>query len=120
VVVQADKRRLARIMSNLLDNAGRYGGGATAIILEMDDTLRVIVEDGGAGIPVGERLSVFDRFFRGSAGGRRTDDGGTGLGLSLVVEDLRLHNGSVWVEDRRDGRPGARFVLELPLPEVDA
>ena len=120
VVVQADKRRLARIMSNLLDNAGRYGGGATAIILEMDDTLRIIVEDGGAGIPVGERLSVFDRFFRGSTGGRRTDDGGTGLGLSLVVEDLRLHNGSVWVEDRRDGRPGARFVLELPLPEVDA
>jgi len=120
VVVQADKRRLARIMSNLLDNAERYGGGATGITLEMDDTLRIIVEDGGAGIPAGERSAVFERFFRGSAGGRRTDDGGTGLGLSLVVEDLRLHDGRVWVEDRPDGRPGARFVLELPLPEEDA
>jgi signal transduction histidine kinase len=120
VVVQADKRRLARIMSNLLDNAERYGGGATVITLEMDDTLRIIVEDGGAGIPAGERSAVFERFFRGSAGGRRTDDGGTGLGLSLVVEDLRLHDGRVWVEDRPDGRPGARFVLELPLPEEDA
>jgi signal transduction histidine kinase len=120
VVVQADKRRLARIMSNLLDNAGRYGGGATAITLELDDTLRIIVEDGGAGIPAGERSAVFERFFRGSAGGRRTDDGGTGLGLSLVAEDLRLHGGRVWVEDRPDGRRGARFVFELPLPEEDA
>ena len=120
VVVQADKRRLARIMSNLLDNAGRYGGGATAITLELDDTLRIIVEDGGAGIPAGERSAVFERFFRGSAGGRRTDDGGTGLGLSLVAEDLRLHDGRVWVEDRPDGRRGARFVFELPLPEEDA
>ena len=119
VVVQADKRRLARIMSNLLDNAGRYGGGATAITLELDDTLRIIVEDGGAGIPAGERSAVFERFFRGSAGGRRTDDGGTGLGLSLVAEDLRLHDGRVWVEDRPDGRRGARFVFELPLPEED-
>ena len=120
VVVQADKRRLARIMSNLLDNAGRYGGGATAITLELDDTLRIIVEDSGAGIPAGERSAVFERFFRGSAGGRRTDDGGTGLGLSLVAEDLRLHDGRVWVEDRPDGRRGARFVFELPLPEEDA
>jgi signal transduction histidine kinase len=120
VVVQADKRRLARIMSNLLDNAGRYGGGATAITLEIDDTLRISVEDDGAGIPIGERSAVFERFFRGSAGGRRTDDGGTGLGLSLVVEDLRLHDGRVWVEDRPDGRRGARFVLQLPLPEGDA
>ncbi|MBT4676229.1 MAG: HAMP domain-containing protein [Acidimicrobiaceae bacterium] len=120
VLLQADKRRLARIMSNLLDNAGRYGGGASAIILEMDNTLRIIVEDDGAGIPAAERSAVFERFFRGSAGGRRTGDGGTGLGLNLVVEDLRLHGGRVWVEDRPDGRPGARFVLELPLPEVDA
>ena len=120
VVLHADKRRLARIMSNLLDNAGRYGGGASAIILEMDNTLRIIVEDDGAGIPAAERSAVFERFFRGSAGGRRTGDGGTGLGLNLVVEDLRLHGGRVWVEDRPDGRPGARFVLELPLPEVDA
>ena len=41
--------------------------------------------------------------------------GGTGLGLSLVTEDLRLHQGRVWVEDRADGRSGARFVLELPF-----
>ena len=37
------------------------------------------------------------------------------MGLSLVTEDLRLHRGRVWVEDRVDGRSGARFVLELPL-----
>ena len=116
IVIVADKRRLARVMSNLLDNAERYGGGATAMALEHDESLRIIVEDEGAGVPVREREAIFERFSRGSAGGRRTDDGGTGLGLSLVVEDLRLHGGRVWVEDRPDGRPGARFVLELPLP----
>ena len=119
LVIVADKRRLARVMSNLLDNAQRYGGGSTAIGLEADEVIRIVVEDQGPGVPVDEREAIFDRFFRGSAGGRRGNDGGTGLGLSLVVEDLRLHGGRVWVEERADGRKGARFVLELPLPGAD-
>jgi len=126
LVIDADKRRLARVMANLLDNARRYGGGATAVILEHDETIRIAVEDEGPGVPKTERHEIFDRFSRGSTGGRRGDDGGgTGLGLSLVAEDLRLHRGRVWTEDRSDGREGARFVLELPLtltlgnPEVE-
>ena len=39
---------------------------------------------------------------------------GAGLGLALVDEHIRLHDGRVWVEDRTDGEPGARFVIELP------
>ena len=125
LVIDADKRRLARVMANLLDNARRYGGGATAVILEHDETIRIAVEDDGPGVPEAERHEIFDRFARGSTGGRRGADDGTGLGLSLVVEDLRLHQGRVWAEDRSDGRQGARFVLELPLaltiqdPEVE-
>ena len=125
LVIDADKRRLARVMANLLDNARRYGGGATAVILEHDETIRIAVEDDGPGVPEAERQEIFDRFARGSTGGRRGADDGTGLGLSLVVEDLRLHQGRAWAEDRSDGRRGARFVLELPLtlasqdPEVE-
>ena len=115
LVIDADKRRLARVMANLLDNARQYGGGVTAVILEHDETIRIAVEDEGPGVPETERHEIFDRFARGSTGGRRGDDGGTGLGLSLVAEDLRLHRGRVWAEDRSDGREGARFVLELPL-----
>jgi len=120
LVIVADKRRLARVMSNLLDNARRYGGGSTAIGLEADKVIRIVVEDEGPGVPADEREAIFDRFSRGSAGGRRGNDGGTGLGLSLVAEDLRLHGGRVWVEERADGRKGARFVLELPLPGADS
>ena len=115
LVIDADKRRLARVMSNLLDNARRYGGGATSLVLEYDEVIRIAVEDEGPGVPEPERREIFDRFARGSTGGRRGSDGGTGLGLSLVAEDLRLHRGRVWVEARTDGRSGARFVLELPL-----
>jgi signal transduction histidine kinase len=45
--------------------------------------------------------------------GRRSGTEGAGLGLALVDEHVRIHGGRVWVEDRRDGEPGARFVLEL-------
>ncbi|MDG2427270.1 MAG: ATP-binding protein [Acidimicrobiales bacterium] len=115
LVIDADKRRLARVMANLLDNAQRYGGGATVVTLEHGETIQIAVEDDGPGIPKLERQQIFDRFARGSAGGSRGGGGGTGLGLSLVTEDLRLHGGRVWAEDRPDGHAGARFVLELPL-----
>jgi signal transduction histidine kinase len=75
------------------------------------------VEDNGAGVPQDERFIIFDRFSRGSAGGRRGYDTGVGLGLSLVAEHVNLHSGRVWVEDRPDGESGARFVVELPIDD---
>jgi signal transduction histidine kinase len=61
---------------------------------------------------------VFERFARGGGAGRRTGSEGAGLGLSLVDEHVRMHGGRVWVEDRLDGLPGARFVIELPAVEL--
>jgi len=60
-----------------------------------------------------DRARVFERFYRGGRSGRRESGDGTGLGLSLVAEHVRLHGGSVWIEDVPTG--GARFVIELPL-----
>lgn len=116
-VVRADKRRLVRVLANLLDNARKYGGGATCVGLELSEEGRVhlIVEDAGPGIPPEERTKIFDRFARGAGSGRRSGSDGVGLGLALVAEHVRLHGGEVWVEDRPDGRPGARFVVELPM-----
>ncbi|MBW3555837.1 MAG: HAMP domain-containing histidine kinase [Actinobacteria bacterium] len=113
-LVLADKRRLERVVVNLLENAAAHGGGATRVGVEASDhAVRVVVEDGGAGVPLEERPLIFERFFRGSAAGRRGAGGGSGLGLALVNEHVRLHAGRVWVEDGPDGQ-GARFVVELP------
>jgi signal transduction histidine kinase len=113
--ILVDKRRMVRVVANLLDNAEKYAGGATAVrVALVDDNVRIMVEDEGPGVPDEVRQKIFDRFARGVEGGRRTTDRGVGLGLSLVAEHIRLHGGSVWVEDREDGREGAAFVVELP------
>lgn len=117
VVVRADKRRLVRVLANLLDNAAKYAGGATRVgLTSTDEHVRLTVEDSGPGIAPDDRARVFDRFNRGSGSGRRSSGSeGVGLGLALVQEHVNLHGGKVWVEDRPDGNPGACFVVELPV-----
>lgn len=107
--VQLDKRRIGQVLVNLLDNADNYGGGATAItVTGDDDVLRYCVDDDGPGVPEYERGHVFERFARGT----HAEVSGTGLGLALVAEHVRLHGGSVAVADAPSG--GARFTVELP------
>ncbi|HEX6419889.1 MAG TPA: HAMP domain-containing sensor histidine kinase [Acidimicrobiales bacterium] len=109
--IRADKRRLGRMMINLLENAERYGGGPTRVeIAGSDGAVRIAVEDAGSGVPEHERRHIFGRFARGESA--RVTTGGTGLGLALVAEHARLHGGRVWVEDAPGA--GARFVIELP------
>ena len=117
-VLMADKRRLGRVVSNLVENASKYGDGEVRISLErLDGLVHLGVEDNGPGVIPGERKLIFDRFHRGRAGGRRGRDSGSGLGLALVAEHVGLHGGRVWVEDRPGPTPGARFVVELPVAE---
>jgi signal transduction histidine kinase len=110
--VVADKRRFGQIVQNLLENADRYAGGATEIVLDGDaDHLVVLVDDAGPGVPEHERTHVFNRFARGAAGGTTTE--GSGLGLALVAEHVRLHGGSVAIGTSPSG--GARFAVTLPV-----
>jgi two-component system, OmpR family, sensor histidine kinase MtrB len=125
-LIRGDRRRLARVIANLIDNARAYGGGEPEVsitALEPDDEpmahILIAVEDHGPGVPEEERDLVFERFARGGGAGRRTGSEGAGLGLSLVDEHVRMHGGRVWVEDRLDGEPGARFVIELMAAELD-
>jgi two-component system sensor histidine kinase MtrB len=115
VVVKADKRRLSRVIANLLDNAAKYGDGASRVELrKRGHGVLIAVEDEGPGVPPEDRDSIFFRFNRGSSAGHRRGIDGVGLGLALVAEHIRLHGGQVWVEGRPEDRPGARFVIELP------
>ncbi len=127
LIIHGDKRRLFRVVANLLDNARFYGGGSDDVTVEVTEALGggepiahgwIAVEDHGPGVPAEERTLIFERFARGSSAGRRATSEGAGLGLSLVDEHVRMHGGRVWVEDRLDGTPGARFVVELPAEEV--
>ena len=120
VVLMADKRRLGRVVSNLLENAAKYGDGEVRVSVErIDGLVHLGVEDNGPGVVPEERRLIFDRFHRGRAGGRRGRDSGSGLGLALVAEHVGLHGGRVWVEDRSGGSTGARFVVELPVGVAD-
>ncbi len=115
LVVEVDKRRLARVVTNLLQNARNYAGGATDIeVRQVGTGIEIAVQDAGPGVPPSERQAIFGRFSRGAEGGRRGYGTGTGLGLALVAEHVRMHGGRVRVDDRPDGNPGACFVVELP------
>lgn len=125
-LIRGDRRRLARVVANLIDNARAYGGGEVDVsitVLDPDDEplshILIAVEDHGPGVAVDERDLVFERFARGGGAGRRKGSEGAGLGLALVDEHVRMHGGRVWVEDRLDGDTGARFVIELMATELD-
>ena len=112
-LVLGDRRRLDRVVANLLENADRYGGGAVRIgVLRRDGFARIEVDDAGPGVPNAFREQIFERFSRGGMAGRRGTDGGSGLGLAIVAQHVQRHGGRVWVEDRPGG--GARFVVEVP------
>ncbi|MDP1712011.1 MAG: MtrAB system histidine kinase MtrB [Candidatus Nanopelagicaceae bacterium] len=113
ILVNADTRRVERILRNLLSNAIEYSNG-TAIsvrIVASENEVAVGVRDYGSGLDEQSTYRVFDRFWREDPSRARVR-GGTGLGLSIALEDARLHNGELeaW------GRPGkgAHFVLTLP------
>jgi len=125
LVIRVDRRRLARVIANLIDNARLHGGGEPEVTVSEADHdgeplghVWIAVEDHGAGVPLDERRLIFERFARGAVAGRRSTSDGAGLGLALVDEHVRLHGGNARIEDRRDGQPGARFVVELPAEEV--
>ncbi|MFI5564460.1 sensor histidine kinase [Amycolatopsis japonica] len=112
-LVSADRRRIDRVVTNLLDNADRYGGGAVAVTVRRHgDRARIEVDDAGSGVPPALRERIFERFARGLHAGRRDRETGSGLGLAIVADHVHRHGGTVWVEDRPGG--GARFVVELP------
>ncbi|MGD9753512.1 MAG: ATP-binding protein [Acidimicrobiia bacterium] len=111
-----DGRRIERVLSNLLDNAAAYAGGAVRIGVERNDGEVVFcVDDDGPGVAPAERQAIFERLHRGDAA-RSSGRRGNGLGLALAAEHVRLLDGSIAVEDAPSG--GARFIVRLPAPQL--
>jgi signal transduction histidine kinase len=108
-----DRRRIERILVNLLENARDHANGATRVTLSSDGNMFTLaVHDAGPGVLVTERNQVFDRFARGTAS---RNSKGSGLGLAIVREHARALHGSAHVEESSDG--GSRFVVTFARTE---
>ena len=114
-IAEVDRRRVERILRNLLDNAVEHGEGRDVVVTVATDrdAVAVAVRDHGCGIRPGEQQLVFDRFWRADPARARTT-GGTGLGLAIALEDARLHGG--WLQAW--GEPGKGSVFRLTLPRA--
>ncbi|MEP7024493.1 MAG: ATP-binding protein, partial [Actinomycetota bacterium] len=112
-VAEVDRRRVERILRNLLVNAVEHGENKDTIVTVAGDrdAVAIAVRDYGVGLAPGEENLVFDRFWRADPARARTS-GGTGLGLSIALEDALLHGG--WLEAWGEQGRGSVFRLTLP------
>ncbi|MFY2786959.1 sensor histidine kinase [Rhodococcus sp. MALMAid1271] len=109
ITMRALPTGLRLAVDNVIGNAVRHGDATSIVITaeRTDDTVRVLIDDNGSGVPPSERETVFGRFERGT----RAAKGGSGLGLALVAQQAELHGGRAYFTDSPLG--GARLVLEL-------
>jgi two-component system, OmpR family, sensor histidine kinase MtrB len=110
---EVDRRRVERILRNILVNAVEHGEGKDVVVTAAIDSaaVAVSVRDYGVGLRPGEQQRVFERFWRADPARARTT-GGTGLGLAISLEDARLHGG--WLQAWGERGKGSVFRLTLP------
>jgi two-component system sensor histidine kinase MtrB len=118
VYAEVDSRRVERIVRNLVANAIDHGEGrpVTITLAGDDHAVAVVVRDHGVGLRPGEAGLVFNRFWRAEES-RARRSGGSGLGLSISLEDARLHGG--WLQAWGEPGRGSAFRLTLPRTEGD-
>ena len=111
VMVEADRQLLGQAVTNLIDNALKYGAGSAIDVAVRRDGVaaEIVVTDHGPGVADGDRERALKRFVRLEAS---RSESGSGLGLSLVAAVARLHGGTLRLEDNV---PGLRVVIALPL-----
>jgi two-component system, NtrC family, sensor histidine kinase GlrK len=115
ITLTADRGKMRLILDNLLSNAIKYSpkGGAIYLSAQADgQQLLLDVADAGPGIPHDERAHIFEAFYTGKAA-RGTSVKGTGIGLSVVLEFVAAHGGTVQIMDGQF--PGAHFRITMPL-----
>lgn len=115
-----DQDKVTKIMMNLLSNAFKFtkiGGFVTVKVSISNGQIYISVIDTGIGIPASEKPYIFDRFYQVS--GQDTMGVGSGIGLHIVREYVRLHGGDITVSDGVDGK-GTQFLFNIPLRKLDS
>jgi two-component system, OmpR family, phosphate regulon sensor histidine kinase PhoR len=117
--IAADRRRLAEVLQNLLDNAMQYTppGGQIMLSASADASeLTFTVSDTGIGIPQADQPRIFERFYRVDAA-RSREVGGTGLGLAIAKHLVEVHGGRIWVES--EVGQGSQFHFTVPIFDAE-
>ncbi|PHV11056.1 sensor histidine kinase [Chitinimonas sp. BJB300] len=116
VIIRGNRTLLHELVVNLLNNALRYtqAGGEVTVDARIEGNQFVLeVQDNGPGIPPSERELVFDRFYRVLG----TDVEGCGLGLAIVREIIKRHEGEIALQDATKQKQGLRVITRFPLLE---
>ena len=118
-----DKDKMKRILVNLLSNAYKFNmeNGSITVSLEIitengSEMVRLAVADTGMGIPDQNKALVFDRFYQ--VENKRDEHTGSGIGLNIVKEFVRMHGGTVSVKDNQP--KGTVFILVFPYDKTDS
>jgi len=115
LTARADADRLQQVLTNLVENAIKYGRADGRVAIggqpKPDGKIELWVQDDGPGIPPESRERVFERFYRVDRA-RSREKGGTGLGLSIVKHIVQAHGGEVWIKSELGA--GTTFFLTLP------
>jgi DNA-binding response OmpR family regulator/anti-sigma regulatory factor (Ser/Thr protein kinase) len=120
--LELDKDKLETIFNNVLSNAMKFtpkGGKITVNVEDRQHEIAIKVKDTGRGIHPDDIDNVFNRFYQSRKdvlGKRLNSEGGTGIGLALSKEFIKLMNGKIWVES--DWTVGSTFFITLPRKEV--
>jgi signal transduction histidine kinase len=116
--VPIDETLLRHILGNLLSNAAKYSPPGSEVLLRVEirtEELVFIVRDQGIGIPEADRPNLFEPFFRGSNTENRP---GSGLGMKIVADSVRLYQGSITYESTVG--VGTTFFIRLPIPRLSS
>ena len=115
VRVMAQPNALRRCLTNLLDNATKYGRLARVTVVREQERVVIRIRDAGPGLPPDQLEAVFDPFFRLETS-RSRDTGGTGLGLTIARNIAEAHGGTLVLNNLSEG--GLEAVLALPARQV--
>ncbi|MFD2572434.1 sensor histidine kinase [Spirosoma soli] len=114
VWVKADPQRIMQVMTNLIENAVKYGNENGRVLVSLEEEKKhilVSVKDDGPGIPPEHLSRIFERFYRIEKS-RSKDRGGTGLGLAIVKHILKSHNTKITVMSKLEKGTTFRFKLD--------
>jgi signal transduction histidine kinase len=114
-VVYADKDRICQVITNLLTNAVKYSPKANKVEVTISseiDQVTVCVKDFGCGIDKQDYTKIFDRFYRAGEN-NENNASGLGMGLYIVSEIIKQHQGKIWLESQKG--KGSAFYFSLPL-----